>query len=87
MAARRKAPEAKGQGPKTYYVWILSDQFRPARGEPGPYGPYPLWNAKTFARISATKGKHHRAVTRGLDSGADKFVVRIYEKGTGERLL
>jgi hypothetical protein len=54
----------------------------------GPYGPHDLVSSKTFARISATKGRSNRAVSRGLDPTSASFqVVRIYESGTGKRLL
>jgi hypothetical protein len=97
MAAKKKAPvkrgPGKGEGPKVYFVWIVNyvkktGTIRPVKGEPGPYGPFPLWNAKTYARIGATKGKHHRAVTRGWDVNHSSFkLVRVYEGGTGIKLF
>lgn len=41
------------------------------------WGPYPLPNAKAFARIGSAKGKWARAITRGRDGE----VVRVYKKG------
>lgn len=68
-----------------YYVWVL-------RGDTpldeGPYGPYDLEQAKSYARISATEGQHDRAVSRGQDAGASSFeFVRRYRARTGERIL
>jgi hypothetical protein len=66
------------------YVWVIGNDFEPIEG---PFGPHSLVSAKTFARISATKGKHARAVSRGLDPNSQSFeVIRIYQSGTGQRL-
>jgi hypothetical protein len=71
----------------SYYVWVL------ARGsdspiDEGPYGPYDLDGAKTFARIGATEGAHDRAVSAGVDPKAASFeIVRRYRARTGERVL
>lgn len=72
----------------SYYVWPLaSDGVTPLSGE-GPYGPHDLQGAKTYARIAATQGAHNRAVSRGLDPKSPSFqIVRVYEHGTGTRLV
>jgi len=70
-----------------HYVWVLGRSGEPLSTE-GPYGPYALSRAETFARIAATKGAHDRAVSRGLDPLASTFtIVRRYRAGTGERTL
>ena len=83
----REKREHKILKPNTggYYVWVL-------RGDTpldeGPYGPYDLDQAKSYARISATEGQHDRAVSLGLDAGSSSFeFVRRYQARTGERLL
>lgn len=72
-------PNASG-----HYVWPLSASGAPVSGE-GPYGPYPLANAKTTARIRATEGSHDYAVTRGADP-AKLSIVSLYQRGTGHNL-
>jgi hypothetical protein len=68
--------------PSAYYVWVLDDACRPIEG---PYGPYSKDTAKQYARISATQGRHDRAVSVGSSPEAD--IIRIYEGGTGEKLV
>lgn len=71
-----------------YYVWPLSKDGQTPLASEGPYGPYELYEAKSFARIGATQGKHSRAVTRGKDPNSKSFeIVRLYKAGTGERIL
>lgn len=68
-----------------YYVWVLNHDGTPK--DEGPSGPKDLESAKTYARIAATKGAHDRAVSRGLDPEGQGFeIVRVYQRGTGERL-
>jgi hypothetical protein len=70
-----------------HYVWPLTREGKPLGGE-GPWGPMTLASAKTFARIGATEGKHDRAVTTTLSPVNKGFkIVRVYEAGTGERLV
>jgi len=89
MAAKKLG---KGEGPKAYFVWTVgynkrTKVVRPLPKEPGPFGPHCFWNAKTFARIAATKGKHDRAVTLGWDITDPSFkIVRVYEGRTGIKL-
>lgn len=72
---------------RRYYVWVLLSNGQPKSDE-GPYGPYEFLQARSFARISATEGVHDRAVSIGADPQAVNFhVVRIYERGTGSRVL
>jgi hypothetical protein len=69
-----------------YYVWVIGGNNQPL--DEGPFGPHDLEGAKTFARISATKGAHDRAVSRGVDPKASSFeIVRRYRAGSGERVL
>lgn len=69
----------------SYYVWVLRGD---TPMEEGPYGPYDLDQAKDYARISATEGKHDRAVSRGRDASSESFeFVRRYRAHTGERIL
>ena len=69
----------------SYYVWVLNHDGAPK--DEGPYGPKELESAKTYARIAATKGAHDRAVSRGLDPQGEGFeIVRVYQRGTGERV-
>jgi len=68
-----------------HYVWVLNHDGTPK--DEGPYGPKDLESAKTYARIAATKGAHDRAVSRGLDPQGQGFeIVRVYQRGTGERV-
>lgn len=68
-----------------YYVWTLNRNYEPIEG---PYGPHDLLSSKTFARISASKGRHARAVSIGTNVNSRGFhIVRIYRAETGERLL
>jgi hypothetical protein len=70
----------------SYYVWVIGSNNQPL--DEGPFGPHDLEGAKTFARISATKGAHDRAVSRGVDPKASSFeIVRRYRAGSGERVL
>lgn len=72
----------------SYYVWPLSKDGQTPLASEGPYGPYELYEAKSFARIGATQGKHSRAVTRGKDPNSKSFeIVRLYKAGTGERVI
>jgi hypothetical protein len=77
----------KGSTPNGgYYVWVLGSHNEPL--EEGPAGPHELESAKTFARISATKGAHDRVVSRGRNPEAPSFeIVRRYRAGTGERTV
>ena len=68
----------------SYYVWELTDQLKPRFDEPIAKSDT-LNGAKTYARISATHGKSHKAVSKGATVHSE--IVRIYRKGTGERLL
>ncbi len=78
-------PAVTPNGADRYYVWTAA--LRDLAIVEGPFGPYPLTNAKTYARIAATKGRQHRIVTHGKDPQAATFeVVRIYEAGTGNHL-
>lgn len=71
--------------PARYWVWAAAPQDFDILE--GPYGPYPLTNAKMYARIAATKGNLHRIVTNSADFSAKSFkIVRIYAAGTGERI-
>lgn len=65
-----------------YYVWPLSrGKNTPLAGE-GPYGPFDMSTAKTYARIRSHEGRHDQAVTRGADP--NRFEISaIYEAGTG----
>ncbi len=65
-------------GNQPFYVYELS------RGRlTHELGPYDLETARMYGRISATKGRHDRVVTRGRDGP----IVRRYEAGSGERLM
>lgn len=67
-----------------YWVWALGRDKKPLATE-GPWGPYDFQGARSYARISATKGTHDRAVSRGKDPLSASFeIVRIYAAGTGE---
>ena len=78
-----RAPNGSG-----YYVWLLDRSNRPLTTE-GPYGPYhTLEGAKPFARISATNGKHDRAISRGRDPRGEDFeIVRKYQARSGVRII
>ena len=66
-----------------YYVWPLRHNV-PLAGY-GPYGPFDMMTAKTYARARSQEGTHDSAVTRGQDP--QRFdIVRIYQAGTGERV-
>jgi hypothetical protein len=70
-----------------HYVWVVERSGKPLEDE-GPYGPYQVKSAKTFARIAAREGAHDRVVTKGYDPKASSFeIVRRYRAGTGERVL
>jgi hypothetical protein len=85
-SAQQMASNRLGAG--RYWVWTVTRRGdRPMLGE-GPYGPHDLQGAKTFARIAATEGMHDRAVTLGSDPESEGFsFVRLYERGSGKRLL
>lgn len=71
--------------PSGYYVWVLGRDGKPLTTE-GPYGPYDYQGARSYARISATKGTHDRAVSHGKDPSSESFeIVRVYRAGTGEQ--
>jgi hypothetical protein len=70
-----------------HYVWVVERSGKPVPDE-GPYGPYQVKSAKTFARIAAREGEHDRVVSKGYDPQASSFeIVRRYRAGTGERVL
>jgi hypothetical protein len=64
-----------------YFVYALGKRNQILQSE-GPWGPYELPSAKSYARISATQGSHDRIVTEGRKGR----MVRRYAAGTGERL-
>lgn len=84
LKTRVSSPKAN-PGSRDYYVWVVEEDLLPIEN---PYGPYNEYSAKTYARISAQKGEHHRLVSYGKNPQAQRFrVVRIYEAGTGEKLF
>jgi hypothetical protein len=67
-----------------YWVWAVDKKNQPLSGE-GPWGPYSFKSARDYARISATKGKHDRAVSIGHDPASRSFeIMRVYKAGSGE---
>jgi len=81
-ATPNRAPDPEAR----YYVWVVTAHGEPLRE--GPYGPHALAAAKTFARVSATEGKHDRVVTVGANPKSKNFqVVRRYKARTGERVV
>ena len=68
-----------------HYVWPLKPRTNTPLTTEGPFGPYELSNAKTTARIRATRGAHDYAVTRGSDPETFE-VVAVYARGTGKNL-
>ncbi len=82
----RCEPEEGYQGNtgSNYWVWAVGRNNEPLTSE-GPWGPYDYTAARQYARISASKGSHDRAVSVGKDPSAESFeIVRTYAKGTGE---
>jgi len=68
-----------------YYVWPLGRENVPLAGY-GPYGPFDMTTAKTYARARSQEGTHDSAVSRGADP--QRFdIVRIYRAGTGQRIF
>lgn len=81
----RYGAEGHRENAAGYYVWPLNPKTTTPLSTEGPFGPYPLANAKTTARIRATEGKHDYAVTRG--NAPERLEVQaIYEHGTGRNL-
>lgn len=81
---KRRHPPTRMTPNAGNYVWIIDDEFEPLEG---PFGPHDLTSSKHFARIGATKGRHHRAISRGVDPTANSFsIIRIYQSGSGARL-
>lgn len=68
-----------------HHVWLA--QGNEALTTEGPWGPFSLGQAKAFARVGATEGKHDRIVTAGAGRTprAQRLVFR-YEAGTGKRV-
>lgn len=88
LSAERRARRSGGLIPNatSYWVWVIGSDDRPK--DEGPYGPHDLEGASSYARISATKGAHDRAVSAGRDPASRGFsIVRRYRRGTGERVL
>jgi hypothetical protein len=82
--ARRSLAKHRQNPSEEYWVWAVDKKNQPLTGE-GPWGPYDYQAARTYSRISATKGKHDRAVSRGRDPKAASFeIVRVYRAGSGE---
>lgn len=80
---RRLGTTYDSNAPADYYVWPLRHN-EPLAGY-GPYGPFDMMTAKTYARARSQEGTHDSAVTRGQDP--QRFdIVRIYQAGTGERV-
>jgi hypothetical protein len=74
----------KANSSEQYWVWALDRSGKPLTSE-GPWGPYDYQGARSYARISATKGSHDRAVSHGKDPSAHSFeIMRVYRAGTGE---
>lgn len=80
-------PRSMRRNAGAYYVWLLKKGSTEPMVDEGPYGPFELKAAKTYARISATEGVHDRVVTRGRDPQSSSFeVVRRYKAGSGARM-
>lgn len=81
---RYRANAMRGNSSEQYWVWALGRDRKPLTNE-GPWGPYDYAAARQYARISATKGAHDRAVSHGKDPSSASFeIVRVYKAGTGE---
>lgn len=70
----------------SYYIWEVTRTGSLVLKEPVARSSA-LGNAKTSARIRATKGRYSAMVTRGLPDSKTFEVVRIYSNRTGKRVL